>query len=215
MSLLTFQRALADFAASPDLCRAAIADPVPVLRSYELSSRERLRLASMVRDRLMATNCVLYRVNRVTPIYVFFPMTCQVLGRELRRELETFWSTHRGTDLQYFPETERFVRFLKQRVCTGALQNEFVEEIVEYEAAAMELRFASSESDSLIREVRFVHDPACLLNLLAESAMLPVDLPRGEYRVIIDARDGEMTVRLASTSLGLEGKTAGPVDRLR
>ena len=56
MSLLTFQRALADFAASPDLCRAAIADPVPVLRSYELSSRERLRLASMVRDRLMATN---------------------------------------------------------------------------------------------------------------------------------------------------------------
>ena len=89
MSLLTFQRALADFAASPDLCRAAIADPVPVLRSYELSSRERLRLASMVRDRLMATNCVLYRVNRVTPIYVFFPMTCQVLGRELRRELES------------------------------------------------------------------------------------------------------------------------------
>jgi len=201
MSLLGFQRALADLAASPELCSRAISHPAPAFLPYDLTSREESRLAAMVRDRLMGTNCVLYRVNRVTPIYVFFPMTCQVLGGDLRRELDAFWSVHRATDLQYLPETSRFVRFLKNRLHAGALRNEFVEEIVDYEAAATELRFAK-RTDSLVRHIRFSHDPAQLLDLLSKSNDFPPSLPRGEYWVTLVAKGEELEVRVTQAESG-------------
>jgi len=194
MSLLAFQRALADFAASPNLCREAIADPVPVLDRYDLSPRERFRLASMVRDPLMETNCVLYRVNRVTPIYVFFPLTCHVLGPDLRGELDVFWSTCAAVDLQYLPETERFAGFLRNRARRGELKNSFVEETVEYESTITALRFAARDSDPLLRIVKFLHDPAVLLEVAARGGIIPEDIPQGEYWVLLDASGPDLTV---------------------
>lgn len=194
MSLLGFQRALADLAASPGLCAEAIANPAPVFQRYDLTPLEQRRLKAMVRDPLMATNCTLYRVNRVTPIYMYFPMTCQILGPGLRRQLDAFWSTHRAEDLQYVPETARFARFLKRQVQSGELRNDFIEEIVDYEAAMMELRFAP---DSDRRRVRFSHDPARLLESLSKSDQVPANLEAGEYWVEISASDGELVTAAA------------------
>jgi len=200
MSLLGFQRALADLSASPDLCSQAIADPNPVLAPYDLTERERARLAAMVRHRLMATNCVLYRANRITPVYVFFPMTCRLLGRELRSELDAFWRAAAGVDLQYYTETARFARFLRERIASGELRNEYLAEIVDYEAAATELRFAGRNSDDLRRRVRFTHDPAPLLDALSSRAPIPPGLARGEYEVLLDAANDTMEVSVCTAA---------------
>jgi hypothetical protein len=195
MSLLGFQRALADLAASPDRCAAAIADPVPVLRVYDLTVREHRRLAAMVRDRLMATNCVLYRANRVTPIYVFLPMTCQILGDTLRRELDHFWSRHAGVDLQYLSETIRFACFLRERLESEELSNPYLAEVVDYESAITELRFAPRDTPES-RLVRFTHDPVRLLDALARRMPVPDDLECGEYRVMLDGGSESLDVRI-------------------
>jgi hypothetical protein len=136
MSLLGFQRALADLAASPDRCARAIHYGAPAFGEYDLTPRERARLVAMARDRLMATNCVLYRANRITPIYMFLPRTCKVLGPVLRRELDAFWSQSTAADQQYLTETTRFAEFLKSRIASGALPAH-LEGIVASEAAAL------------------------------------------------------------------------------
>lgn len=142
MSLLGFERALADFAATPDLCRAVISGSRDVFRHYHLTSQERSRLEQMVSDPLFAANCVLYRVNRITPLYLFFPLTCQALGEHLRQEVDAFWSSYPCADLQYLNETRRFVRFLRNRVKGGFVTNEAGRSL-EHESALMELRFTS------------------------------------------------------------------------
>jgi hypothetical protein len=197
MSLLGFQRALADLAASPARCARAILNPEPFLEAHDLTHRERIRLTAMMRDRLMATNCVLYRANRVTPIFVFFPLTCRLLASDLRRELDSFWLQTSCIDLQYRSETARFVEFLKVRLGSGELQNEFLPEILDYEAAATELQFAPPESASLTRMVRFTHDPHRLLEAMSGHHDIPADLVRGSYQVMLDARNKTLEVRIA------------------
>jgi hypothetical protein len=195
MSLLGFQRALADLAASPDRCTDAILNPAPILAAYDLTGREQMRLAAMVRDRLMATNCVLYRANRITPIYVFMPMTCHLLGTALRRELDAFWSLYTGVDLQYLSETVRFARFLRGRLQSGALFNPYLAEIVDYESSAAELKFAHGGA-FVSRLVRFTHDPVRLLEALSQRKPVPADLECGEYRVMLDGVHDSLHVRM-------------------
>ena len=199
MSLLGFQRALADLVASPGFCMEAIQSPETTLNPYELSDQERARLTAMVRDPLMATNCALYRANRMTPIFMFFPRTCRLLGQTLRQELDAFWSAERAVDLQYVGETERFARFVKKRARLGLLRSHYLEEIVDYETAAMELRFANRDIEPLIRFVHFSHDPSRLLDLLEKPEPIPEDLLHGDYCVLLEARGGVLEVSLAGT----------------
>jgi hypothetical protein len=201
MSLLGFQRALAGLVASPEFCTRAIESPETALTSYELTDQERVRLVTMVRDPLMATNCVLYRANRMTPIFMFFPMTCRLLGPDLRRELDAFWSAECAIDLQYLRETERFERFVKKRARLGLLSSQYVEEIVEYEAAAMALRFANRLAGPMTRLVRFSHHPERLLGSLRRAETIPENLLRGDYCVLIEARDDFLEARLTTQNI--------------
>jgi len=127
-------------------------------------------------------------------------MTCRLLGQNLRRELDVFWSAERAVDLQYLQETQRFARFVKERARLGLLNNNYVEEIVDYETAAIELRFANRTVEPLIRFVRFSHDPSRLLGLLEKSEPIPEDLPHGDYCVLLKARGGVLEVRLGACS---------------
>jgi hypothetical protein len=173
-------------------------DPAGVLEPYDLTEREKTRLAAMARDRLMATNCTLYRANRLTPIYIYFPMTCRLLGPHLRRELDLFWQAHRRADLQYVGESARFCRFLKDRLKAGALESEYLAEIVDYETASIELRFADREADSMTRIVRFFHDPQPLLEALSQPGNFPGNLPRGNYWMVLDAKQDPLEARIYS-----------------
>jgi hypothetical protein len=167
---------------------------VPIVESGIEAKQGRARQTSERRDRLTATNCVHYRADRLNPIYVFLPMTCHLLGTHLRSELDEFASLY-GGDPQYLSETLLFARFLRGRQQSGAIANPYLTEIVEYEAAAAELRFAPCDN-SVCRLVRFTHDPARLLDALSHQIPIPIDLQCGEYRVMLDGVNDSLHVRI-------------------
>src|SRR6266571_1465309 len=141
MSLQTFQQALCDLIASPNLSQKMRTHPEDVLRCYDLTPREQHRLVEVVCQRGMSTNCTLYRANRITPLYTLLPLTCFVLGDDLKHETELFWESYRDTDLQFKQEIDRFAELLMRRVRAKQIENPFLQEVLEFEIAVNELRF--------------------------------------------------------------------------
>ena len=197
MSLASFQRALCDLIASPDLCVRLTHAPEEVLPNYDLSPRERRRLVGVVRQPGMSTTCTLYRVNRITPLYTLMPLTSFLLGDRLIAEAEAYWAEFPGSDLQFRLEVERFAGFLQGRLRTGQLEDPYLEEVIEFETAAAALRYASPRvgSDALIRAVRFRHDPELLLRLLIDRRR-PSQVPAMDSVVELDARGGLLELRI-------------------
>lgn len=196
MSLLGYQQALCDMVASPQLClrvRAVAA----ALDGYDLTERERSRLAAVAAQRGMSTSCTLYRVNRVAPLHAYLPLTCALLGDELIREAERFWSEGKPEDLQFGPETQRFGRFLQRRLREGAIVDPYLGEVVALELAGNALRWGAQPPT---RTVRFLHDPVALLAPLADGRRPDHAVPPGDYAVVVDATDGPITLSLAVPS---------------
>jgi len=127
--LAHFQQALADLVASPDRCRAlrAATDPMPLLAEYDLTPREIDRLVTMVRHQGMATNCTIYRSNRLTPLVINLPDTCRALGAELRPVVDRFWAE---CPTEYFVhfliESARFADFLDESLADPGLPTDIV-----------------------------------------------------------------------------------------
>jgi hypothetical protein len=200
MPLIGFQRALADFAASPARCAEAMEAPATILAPYGLTELEQTRLIEMVRDPLMATNCALYRANRITPIFMFFPMTCRLLGEKLRSVIDAFWCTNSIVDLQYASETARFAGFLRSRLQMGLIRSSYLDEILAYEASAIELRFNGTVESGSARLVYFSHDPSVLLSVLGSSKPVPEDLPVHPFLVWMFVEGNALVVRAEDVS---------------
>jgi len=141
MTLAAYQQALADLISSPQRCLAARADPQSALSGYALSELERWRVASIVQQAGMSTNCSLYRSNRVTPIYTLLHFSCLALGDELEVELNGYWESVEFSDLQFQLEIARFAQFLKRRVEQGAVRLPWLPALLDFELARNELRF--------------------------------------------------------------------------
>jgi hypothetical protein len=232
MSLAAFQRALCDLIASPALCLACRDNPDALVERYDLTPRERRRLIEVVWQPGMSTNCTIYRSNRITPIYTLLNLTCFILGDALVHEVDSFWQNGGYVDAQYGVEIERFGSFLKQRLQSGALQDRLLEEVLDFELAVYALQFCPrrrilrglegthvSSKDSavrlhpLVRIVRFHHDPATLLKLLADQAPLPYALPQGEFFAVLSIIDGPLEVKKVDAEPGtrlLELQNGGP-----
>ena len=210
MTLPDFQRALCDLIGSPELCLAVRADGREFFSRYDLSPRERDRLHDIVWQRGMATSCTLYRSNRVTPIYTLLHYTCLVLGDRLKETLDAYWAATELRDLQFKNEIERFARFVRERIARGAIVDPHVQEVLDFELAVNELRFAprrailgriAADTDSpappdapgLTRVVRFRHDPSAVLNALAQGRV-PRGLPEDETFLLLSIADGELSV---------------------
>jgi hypothetical protein len=198
MSLAAFQRALCDLIASPELCVRLRTDPESVLTRYELSPREQRRLNTVVRQPGMATSCTLYRVNRITPLYTLLPMTSLLLGQQLMPLAEAYWEESPGSDLQFKYEVERFGSFLLTKLRAGELDDPYLEELVNFEAAAAALRYAPKRGgrDTLVRIVPFRHDPVALLGVLARGESPPEDLEEGNFTVTLDGRGETLQIQL-------------------
>ena len=194
MTLLGYQQALCDLVASPSLCLRVRADAA-TLDAYDLTDRERRRLSTVVAQPGMSTSCTLYRVNRITPLYSYLPLTCALLGDDLIVEAERYWSQGKPGDLQFGPETQRFAQFLRDRFAAGALASPYVGEVLELELAANALRWGA---DPPRRTVRFAHEPEPLLAALAEDRAPPPELPEGDYLVELDASGGELRISALS-----------------
>jgi hypothetical protein len=194
VTLLAYQQALCDLVASPELCLRVRSDAA-TLDAYDLTDRERRRLSAVVAQPGMSTSCTLYRVNRITPLYSYLPLTCGLLGDDLIVEAERYWRQGKPGDLQFGPETQRFARFLRERFAAGALESPYVGEVLELELAANALRWGA---DPPRRTVRFAHDPEPLLAALADDRQPPPELPEGDYLVELDASGGEVRISALS-----------------
>jgi hypothetical protein len=164
------------------------------LSPYDITPKERGRLAAVAQQRGMSTNCTLHRLNRMTPIYSYMPLTCTLLGDDLVREMEQFWQDCKLEDLQFRPETQRFASFLHRRIAEGALPNPDLEDVLRLEVAAIELEW---KIDPPVRVVRFRNDPEPLLAELNEGRRPTREstISHHDYFVLLDARGDD--IRLA------------------
>lgn len=219
MSLAEFQRALTDLVASPERCRAALADPRRLTETYDLSEREWKRLLHSAQQPGMKVCWALHRANRLASIHATLPLTCRALGSLLRQEVDAFWSEALPKDLQFRPEAERFVSFLRSRMREGSLDLPVLDDLISFELAVAELRFmpqgtiretlARSETlagvslilHPLIRLLPFRRDPERLLEALTNERDLPTDLAAGDYHLVVDGRDEAMSIRLLDPRL--------------
>jgi hypothetical protein len=117
--LLEFQQALADLVASPALCREVRANPSQLRERYNLSDREYGRLAVMVNEKGMVSNCVLYRANRLAPLALNLREFCRVLGPKLGPLLSEYSALYPNTNVHFYRECERFCLFVLEKMKEG------------------------------------------------------------------------------------------------
>ncbi len=110
--LADFQRALADLTASPALCRQARAEPQSLRQRYELSDKEWRRLVGIATSKGMEANCMLYRANRLAPVALNLPLTCEAIRDELNELISAYWESEPTTDVHFLIEAHRFGEYL-------------------------------------------------------------------------------------------------------
>ena len=221
MSLVEFQRALADLAASPELCRALRDDAGPVLGRWQLTELERERVAAAIRHPGWVVNCTLWRANRLGPIYTLLARSCFLLGDRFRDEVDRFWALHPRPDFMTRREVPRFAAFLRGRLESGGLGDPYLAQVLEYELAYFELgllprKRITAETPApdhvepgtplrlhpLVRVVRFAHEPEPLLTLLAQFRPRPYELAEGEFYLVVDGRAGARELSRARPDAG-------------
>lgn len=63
----------------------------------------------------MEANCMLYRANRLAPVALNLPDTCEALGDDLTDLISDYWDGEPITDVHFLIEADRFCRFLEAR----------------------------------------------------------------------------------------------------
>jgi hypothetical protein len=110
--LAEFQKALADLTASPELCRKVRREPEILRELYALTDKEWRRLTGIVASKGMEANCMLYRANRLAPVALNLPETCDAIRDDLNRLISAYWESEPTTDVNFLIETDRFCQFL-------------------------------------------------------------------------------------------------------
>jgi hypothetical protein len=237
MSLLAFQRVMADLAASPELVRRVRADAESALAAYELTPLELRRAAAAAAQAGMVVNCTLHRTNRISSILTLLPATVFLLGNELRGVADRFWARYPVPDFTTRREIRRFAAWLRGQVEEGAIDSPFLAEVVEWELAQYELRMTARKrtlaklaADAerwpdgplaphpLMRVAAFRHDPAVLAPHAARLDPLPWgDIAEGEWHLLLDAREALAVTPLDNETgrllLAIQRGAAVPADQ--
>ena len=111
--LVDFQIALADLTASPALCRKVRRVPETLRDRYDLTDKEWRRLVGIAASKGMEANCMLYRANRLAPVALNLPETCEAIRDDLNRLISAYWESEPTTDVHFLVEANRFCRFLQ------------------------------------------------------------------------------------------------------
>jgi len=232
MTLLAFQLALADLAASADLCARVTSDAEAALAGYDLTPVERRRLASAAGQRGMRVNRSLYRHNRVTALATVAPGTLHLLGDEARDVADAFWAVH-GAERNMRREGEHFAAFVLGMLDDGRLASPYLRDVVQFELVryqvAVEPRGAALARVAeaarrwprgalaphpLVRAAAFAHEPQALLSHLAYRHPPPYDdVAEGEFYLLLDYREAPLEQRPLSVPQGrlLRGAAGGGV----
>ncbi len=113
--LIEFQKALADCTASPALCRELRRAPGTLRERYDLTDKEWRRLIGIASSEGMEANCMLYRANRLAPVALNLPETCELLRDDLNGLISAYWEAEPTTDVHFLIEADRFCRFLQDQ----------------------------------------------------------------------------------------------------
>lgn len=207
MSLIAFQLALADLAASPDLCARVASDPADALAGRDLTEVERRRLASAAGQRGVHVNRALYRYNRINALIETLRGTLFLLGGEVRALADAFWA-ETGHHRNQRREAELFAEFVRAAAASGRVESPYLLEVMEFElrryqvATAPRPRLLAEVADAaarfpdgplalhpLLRIIRFAHEPHALIARVAERAPPPYeDVPEGDFYLLLDYR---------------------------
>jgi hypothetical protein len=172
VSAAVFQSALARLVVDPDFrdgVRGRGAEALP----EELSDLERERLLAVAVDRGLDITRTLHVGFRLAKLLAWIPLTCAVLGREVRiREVGEFWKRRLPVSFYYLEEAVAFCDYILDRVGEG-LDIPYLEEVAAYERASLELRRARPAGEPVAPQtVEFRHDPEALLGALARGEEL-------------------------------------------
>ncbi len=144
MSLKQFQQAFADLVANGDLCRAVKQNPGLLDAKYVLTPLEKDRIISLLQQsRGIGTSCMLYQINRFTPLYDLMPYTCNILGERTREYTRQFWDYYPKSNFQFRDEVMMFSKFLLEQIALGRIAHiPIMESLVNLEMAGNCIRFA-------------------------------------------------------------------------
>jgi hypothetical protein len=174
MSLKDFQLALAEIITSPQIGQAYHKDPGSLDLKYALSEKEKNRLLSMVSQKGMRTNYMLYQMNRLTPLTMFMGYTLKILHPRLMNVLHSFWAAYPKTSFQFRDEVAFFSAFLKKSIADGKLDLPYLEDVICLEDALNQIRFAQGDI-SYANDEFFTLHPAARIVYLEHDAHLLVE----------------------------------------
>ena len=193
--------------ALPAFRERIVQQPDEALNGLELTARERQRLLAIAAQPGMRVNTAIHRANRLAPLDQTVPLTCFLLGDRLPEVLERYWFENPTENLQLPAECERFAAFLKKEIRANRVADAYVEEVLAFEQACIQLRFLTRHEleavnplaeglPDQIRIVEFRHDPVRLLEALTNLQSPPDDLTAGEFHLLIDYRSDDPVFRL-------------------
>lgn len=137
-----FQKLFAHMVADPDLCRRIKNEPGTLSQvAYDLTEKEKERIVHMAHQRGMGTNCMLYQINRFTPLLEYMPYTCKVLHDSVRQYAREYWDGYLKTNLQFRDEALLFARFMLQKIQNGDVSIPYLEDIVKLEITLNHIQF--------------------------------------------------------------------------
>lgn len=176
MTQSAFQGALARLVVDPafrDLVRSSGAAAL----EGELTSLEQVRLTAMVDEKGLDATRMLHKSFRLTKLYATLPLTRRLLGPTiLAAEVSAFWSANNSDSHYFLNEAIAFCDFLLERARSG-LEVEYLDEVVAYERAALNLRRVLFDGETRQAEViHFRHDATMLFENLIEGKQ-PGDIP--------------------------------------
>jgi hypothetical protein len=136
----------------------------------DLTTLEQERVMSIVSGKGLDAARTLHKSFRLTKIYSLLPLTRALLGPDrLAVEVSSFWKAELPVSHYFMEEAIAFCDFLQNRIGSG-LRIKYLEEIVAYERANLELR--RPRTNGVLPEPQFVkfdHDPVTLFTQLMKG----------------------------------------------
>jgi hypothetical protein len=168
VSQQTFQASLARLVLEPNY-RELIRSKGEAALGPGHTRLERRRLVGVAADPGLDLTAYLVRSFRLGKLLTLLPLTRTLMGsRRFAEEAQRFWDASPPSSFYFLEEALGFCDHVLERVENRALRVKYLDEVVAYERAMLELRRVRADGDSPEpQRVRFRHDPAVLLESLA------------------------------------------------
>lgn len=184
MSQRAFQASLARLALEPDF-RELVRTQGEAALGRGHTPLERRRLVDVSSDRGLEMTAYLIRSFRLGKLITLLPLTRTLLGsRRFVTEAQLYWKVSPPSSFYLLEEALGFCDYLLDRAEHRMLRMKYVDEVVGYERAMLELRRVRAEGDSAQPQVvRFRHDPGRLLGALA-AGRRPRGVPERRHEFV-------------------------------